>query len=69
VWHPPLISWTKCNSNEAIHGNPENAECGGVFRDYEANFKVVMLPILLFTLLLLDIALKMMLLHQAGEPW
>jgi hypothetical protein len=38
VWHPPLISWTKCNSNEAIHGNPENAECGGVFRDYEANF-------------------------------
>jgi hypothetical protein len=32
-------------------------------------FKVVMLPILLFTLLLLDIALKMMLLHQAGEPW
>ncbi|MCI00245.1 ribonuclease H protein, partial [Trifolium medium] len=38
LWHPPLTSWTKCNSDGAAHGSPGNAACGGVFRDYQANF-------------------------------
>ncbi|MCI05365.1 ribonuclease H protein [Trifolium medium] len=37
-WHPPLIFWIKCNSDGAGHGSPDNAACGGVFRDYQGNF-------------------------------
>ena len=38
IWHPPLIFWTKCNSDGAAHGSPDNAVCGGAFKDYQANF-------------------------------
>jgi hypothetical protein len=34
MWHPPLIYWTKCNLDEAARGNPDNAACDSVFRDY-----------------------------------
>jgi ribonuclease HI len=37
-WHPPLLNWVKCNIDGASHGNPGPASCGGVFRNYQANF-------------------------------
>ncbi|KAK2361883.1 hypothetical protein QL285_086990 [Trifolium repens] len=37
-WQPPLLNWYKCNIDGASNGNPGNASCGGIFRDYEANF-------------------------------
>jgi hypothetical protein len=38
LWYPPLIFWTKCNSNGAARGSHGNAACGGVFRDDQTKF-------------------------------
>ncbi|MCI07754.1 ribonuclease H protein, partial [Trifolium medium] len=38
LWHPPLIYWTKCNSDGVAHDSPGNAACGGGLRNYQANF-------------------------------
>jgi hypothetical protein len=38
LWHPPLLNWVKCNTDGASVGNPGNASCGGVFRDFNADF-------------------------------
>jgi ribonuclease HI len=38
IWHPPLLDWYKCNIDGASCGNPGNASCGGIFRNYEADF-------------------------------
>ncbi|KAK2440931.1 hypothetical protein QL285_012286 [Trifolium repens] len=34
LWHLPLISWIKYNSDGAAHGISDNAACGGLFKDY-----------------------------------
>ncbi|GAU27662.1 hypothetical protein TSUD_126080 [Trifolium subterraneum] len=32
LWHHPLISWIKCNSDGAARGSLGNAAYGGVFK-------------------------------------
>jgi hypothetical protein len=42
LWYPPLISWTKCNSDGVAHGSLGNASCGGVFGwDYQSIYFLV----------------------------
>jgi hypothetical protein len=36
LWHPPLISWIKCNSDGAAHGSSDNAACSGAFKAFFA---------------------------------
>ncbi|GAU32660.1 hypothetical protein TSUD_218370 [Trifolium subterraneum] len=38
LWHPPLYNWIKCNTDGAALDSPGLASCGGIFRDYTANF-------------------------------
>ncbi|GAU41047.1 hypothetical protein TSUD_374010 [Trifolium subterraneum] len=38
IWQPPLLNWFKFNIDGASSGNPDNASCGGVFRDHNADF-------------------------------
>jgi ribonuclease HI len=38
VWHPPIISWIKCNTDGASSGNPGTTSCGGVFRNHFSDF-------------------------------
>ncbi|GAU35943.1 hypothetical protein TSUD_394910 [Trifolium subterraneum] len=38
IWQPPLLNWIKVNIDGASCGNPGNASCGGVFRNYNADF-------------------------------
>ncbi|KAK2430924.1 hypothetical protein QL285_029213 [Trifolium repens] len=38
LWHPPLLTWLKCNIDGASCGNPGIAACGGIFRDHNADF-------------------------------
>ncbi|GAU13067.1 hypothetical protein TSUD_173670 [Trifolium subterraneum] len=37
-WEPPLVNWTKCNIDGAACGNPGFASCGGIFRNFTADF-------------------------------
>ncbi|CAA7036314.1 unnamed protein product [Microthlaspi erraticum] len=37
-WMPPLVGWTKLNTDGASHGNPRSATAGGVLRDGEAKW-------------------------------
>ncbi|GAU28980.1 hypothetical protein TSUD_391800 [Trifolium subterraneum] len=37
-WKSPLINWTKCNIDGATCGNPGFASCGGIFRNFTADF-------------------------------
>ncbi|GAU35013.1 hypothetical protein TSUD_103360 [Trifolium subterraneum] len=37
-WEPPLINWTKCNIDGAACGNPGFSSCGGIFRNFTADF-------------------------------
>lgn len=36
VYHPPMQSWIKCNTDGASNGNPGMSSCGGIFRNHEA---------------------------------
>lgn len=36
VYHPPMQSWIKCNTNGASNGNPGMSSCGGIFINHEA---------------------------------
>jgi hypothetical protein len=38
LWHPPLMNWYKCNIDGASNGNPGNASCGGIFRNFASDF-------------------------------
>jgi len=38
LWNPPLLKWTKCNTDGASNGNPGNSSCGGIFRSHGAEF-------------------------------
>jgi ribonuclease HI len=38
IWQPPMLNWYKYNADGASCGNPDNAACGGVFRDHNADF-------------------------------
>ncbi|XP_050113925.1 uncharacterized protein LOC126592246 [Malus sylvestris] len=38
LWHPPLFSWVKVNTDGLAKGNPGPAACGGVFRDSAGYF-------------------------------
>lgn len=33
IWHPPLTSWLKVNTDGAVLKNPIKAACGGIFRN------------------------------------
>lgn len=33
-WHPPLIGWIKCNTDDTTKGNPGYSIGGGLFRDF-----------------------------------
>ncbi|GAU10940.1 hypothetical protein TSUD_426790 [Trifolium subterraneum] len=33
LWHPPIVSWIKCNIDGTAKGCPGPAACGGIFRD------------------------------------
>ncbi|GAU26294.1 hypothetical protein TSUD_55920 [Trifolium subterraneum] len=36
LWHPPIVSWIKCNIDGTAKGCPGPATCGGIFRDSNA---------------------------------
>jgi ribonuclease HI len=38
LWHPPLLNWIKCNIDGASNGNPGNASCGRIFRNFVSDF-------------------------------
>jgi hypothetical protein len=38
LWHHPIISLIKCNSDGAAHGSSGIVGYGGAFKDYQANF-------------------------------
>lgn len=38
IWKPPVFNWIKCNIDGASIGNPGPLDCGGVFRDKNADF-------------------------------
>jgi len=37
-WHPPIISWTKCNIDKVTRGFSGPSTCEGIIRDHHANF-------------------------------
>lgn len=32
-WFPPMVDWTKCNTDGLVRGNPGSVASGGIFRD------------------------------------
>lgn len=36
IWQPPIFNWIKCNTNGSSNNN--NASCGGIFRNKDADF-------------------------------
>jgi hypothetical protein len=34
IWSPPLQGWCKCNTNGTSKGNPRQAACSGIFRNF-----------------------------------
>lgn len=38
IWNPPVLNWTKCNTDGAALGNPGLAACGGLFRNSSSVF-------------------------------
>jgi hypothetical protein len=36
IWHPPLASWVKCNTDGASTASA--SACGGLFRNHNADF-------------------------------
>jgi len=38
MWLPPVYLWIKCNIDGIAHGSQGPTSCGGIFRDYQANF-------------------------------
>ncbi|KAI5434431.1 hypothetical protein KIW84_021320 [Lathyrus oleraceus] len=37
LWHPPILSWVKCNTDGASVGVSGVAACGGIYRDHSGN--------------------------------
>jgi len=38
VWNPPILNWTKCNTDGTFVGNPGHASCGGFYRNFNSDF-------------------------------
>ncbi|GKV17453.1 hypothetical protein SLEP1_g27964 [Rubroshorea leprosula] len=39
-WDPPPPGWLKLNTNGSTVGNPNNASCGGLFKDYPGHWVI-----------------------------
>ncbi|GLU09907.1 hypothetical protein SLE2022_267420 [Rubroshorea leprosula] len=37
-WDPPPLNWLKLNTNGSVTSNPNNAGCGGLFRDNQGHW-------------------------------